>query len=346
VTGVAMSDGRRPTLRDVAARAGVSFKTVSRVVNEEPGVSPAMADRVRQAVEELGFRPNVGARVLRRPDTATPSIGLLLDDVADPFSAAVLRAVHDVALARGALVLSASTDDDPGRERTIAAAFLARGAEGLLLVPTVGGQAHLAAAVRAGTAVVCLGRAPRDLAVDVVTATDAAGAAAAVEHLVAAGHTRIAYLGDRATVGTARERLAGYRRGLSAAGLRVDPALEVADLPAAAAAEPAVAALCGGFGGPTALFTVREAVTVAAVRGLHRLGRQRLVALVGFGDLPTADLLSPGLTVVAHDPAAIGRRAAGLLLARMAGEAGPPAVHSVPTVLIPRGSGELPPPPR
>ncbi len=81
-----MGDGRRPTMRDVAARAGVSFKTVSRVVNDEPGVSPALIERVRQAVDELGFRPNVGARVLRRADARTASIGLLLDDVADPFS--------------------------------------------------------------------------------------------------------------------------------------------------------------------------------------------------------------------------------------------------------------------
>jgi LacI family transcriptional regulator len=87
-------------------------------------------------------------------------------------------------------------------------------------------------------------------------------------------------------------------------------------------------------------------VTVAAVRALHRLGRQRLVAVVGLDDVATADLLSPGITVVAQDPAAIGRRAAGLLFARLAGEAGAPATHPVPTVLIPRGSGELPPPPR
>src|SRR6185312_6255322 len=100
-----MADGRRPTLRDVAARAGVSFKTVSRVVNDEAGVSPALTDRVRQAIDELNFRPNVGARVLRRPNAATTAIGVLLDDVSDAFSATVLRAVQDVALARGVVVL-------------------------------------------------------------------------------------------------------------------------------------------------------------------------------------------------------------------------------------------------
>ena len=85
-------------MRDVAARAGVSLKTVSRVVNDEAGVSPALVGRVRQAVDDLGFRPNVGASVLRRADARTASVGLLLDDVADPFSATVLRAVQDLSL--------------------------------------------------------------------------------------------------------------------------------------------------------------------------------------------------------------------------------------------------------
>jgi LacI family transcriptional regulator len=341
-----MGDGRRPTLRDVAARAGVSFKTVSRVVNDEPGVSPALVQRVRNAVDELGFRPNVGARVLRRPETRTTAVGVVLDDVADPFSAAVLRAVEDVVRPRGVLVSSASTDDDPDRERVAAAAFLVRGADGLILAPTGGDQAHLAAAVRAGTAVVCVDRVPRDLDVDTVAATHTAGVASAVRHLADAGHVRIAYVGDRPTVRAARDRLAGYRAGLHEAGLAADAKLEVADLDGPAAAEAAVATLFRGYDTPTALVTARAAVTVAAVRALHRLGRQRLVAMVGVDDFPTADLLSPGVTVVAQDPAAIGRRAAGLLLARMAGQEGAPAVHSVPTVLIPRGSGELPPPPR
>ena len=87
------------------------------------------------------------------------------------------------------------------------------------------------------------------------------------------------------------------------------------------------------------------ALEVARVESIAKV-LVRLVAVVGFADFLTADLLSPGITVVAQDPSAIGRRAAGLLFARLAGEAGPPATHPVPTVLIPRGSGELPPPPR
>ncbi len=326
-------------MRDVAARAGVSLKTVSRVVNEEAGVSPALIGRVRQAVDELGFHPNVGARVLRRGDTRTASIGLLLDDVADPFCATVLRAVQDVAVARGVVVLSASVDGDAGRERALAAAFSARRTDGLILVPVGDDQSYLGSEVASGTAVVCVGRVPGRLDVDAVVATDAAGAASAVRHLAAAGHTRIAFLGDRAAP---HARLAGYWAGLEAAGIVPEPAL-VVGVPDAGHAERAVSALFRTAAPPTALFTARDAVTVTALRALHRLGLQRLVALVGFGDFDTADLLSPGVTVVAQDARRIGTRAADLLFARMAGHAGPPAIYPVPTVLVPRGSGELSP---
>jgi LacI family transcriptional regulator len=341
-----MGDGRRPTLRDVAAVAGVSFKTVSRVVNEEAGVSPALADRVRAAIDELGFRPNVGARGLRLAHGRTSSIGLLLDDVANPFASSIQRAVEDVALPRGVVVFSASIDEDPERERRLAATFTARRADGLILVPTGDDQSYLAGELRAGTAVVCVDREPHNLDVDAVLSTHVAGATEGVRHLVAAGHTRIAYLGDRATISTARDRLAGYRAALAEAGLAYDPALVAQDLWTAELAEQAAHALFRRLDPPTALFTARNTVTIGAVRALHRFGRQRLVAVVGFDDFLTADLLSPGITVVAQDPSAIGRRAAGLLFARMAGEAGPPSTHAVPTVLIPRGSGELPPPPR
>jgi LacI family transcriptional regulator len=341
-----MGDGRRPTLRDVAARAGVSFKTVSRVVNDEPGVSPELTGRVREAIDELAFRPNVGARVLRRSDARTASIGLLLDDIANPFCASVARAVEDVVLPRGVVLFTASIDDDPERERRLTATFTARRADGLLVMPTGDDQSYLAAELRAGTAVVCVDREARGLDVDSVVATNAAGAAEGVRHLIAAGHTRIAYLGDRATIATARHRLAGYRTALAEAGVAPDPSLVVPGLSDPAEATHATAALLRRPDPPTALFTAQNMVTIGAIRALHHLGLRRLVAVVGFDDFPTADLLSPGVTVVAQDPAAIGRRAAGLLLARMAGEAGPPATHAVATVLVARGSGELPPPPR
>lgn len=337
-----MTERRRPTMRDVAARAGVSVKTVSRVVNDEGGVSPAMLRKVRLAVDELQFRPDAGARTLRRLDRRTASIGLLLEDVSNPFSAAVQRAVEDEAAARGVVVFSASLDEDPARERALAREFGARNVDGMLLAPAGDDQSHLAGELSAGTAIVCIDRQARNLPVDSVVATNTTGAAEAVRHLGAAGHRRIAYLGDRSGIATAQQRFAGYRGGMREIGAPIDQALVVHDVRDAATADGAITALLALPDPPTALFTAQNLITIGAVRALRRVGLEHAVALVGFDDIVLADLLSPGITVVAQDPAAIGRIAAGLLFARIAGDTGPPQVRMVPTALIRRGSGEIP----
>lgn len=332
---------RRATMRDVAARAGVSFKTVSRVVNAERGVSPALEQRVRAAIVELGFRPDAGARSLRRADRRTGSIGLLLEDVSNPFSAAVQRAVEDECVPRDVVVLSASLDEDPARERRLATVFGDRHVDGLLIAPASDDQSHLAFELEAGTRIVCLDREAVGLPVDSVVSTNTEGAQAAVRHLAAHGHRRIAFLGDRPTIATARRRFAGYRDALRDLGLAEGPVTH--DLRGPADAEAATARLLTAPEPPTALFSAQNLVSIGAIRALRALGRQHEVALVGFDDVPLADLLSPGLTAVAQDPATIGRLAVRLLLDRIDGHDGPPAVHHVPTALVPRGSGEIPP---
>jgi LacI family transcriptional regulator len=333
---------RRPTMRDVAELADVSLKTVSRVVNDER-VSAALAVRVRRAIEELGFRPHQGARLLRRADDRTAAIALLLEDVANPFSAAVQRAVENEALPRGVVVFSASIDEDPARERALAREFGARRADGLLLAPAGDDQSYLVDELPAGTPVVCLDREARNLAADSVITTNALGAAEGVRHLAAAGHRRIAFLGDRPTIRTAELRYAGYCDALASLGLPLDPGLVMHDLRDPADADGAVTAVLAQPDPPTALFTAQNLVTIGAVRALRRLGAEWSVALVGFDDVLLADLLSPGITVVAQDPAAIGRIAANLLFARIGGDTSPPGLRLVPTTLIRRGSGELPP---
>jgi len=337
-------DRRRPTMRDVAARAGVSLKTVSRVVNAENGVSTGLVTKVRAAIEELDFRPNVGASSLRRADGKTATVGLLLQDVANPFSSALQRAVENVAVPRGVMVFSASLDESPERERELAHAFTARRADGLIIAPAGTDQAYLEPELRAGTAIVCVDRIAVNLDVDSVVTTNASGSAEGVRHLIAAGHRRIAYLGDRATLFTATERYHGYTEALAGAGIPLEPAIVVHDLRDAGVADGAVTTLLTRPNPPTALFTSQNLVTIGAIRALRRLGLGDQVALVGFDDFPLADLLVPGVTVVAQDPAAIGRTAAAVLFSRLAGERGPTAVHVVPTTLIRRGSGEIPPP--
>jgi LacI family transcriptional regulator len=322
-----------PTMRDVARSAGVSLKTVSRVVNGETTVAPDLAARVRAAVESLHYRPHIGASMLRRNDRRTRTIGLLLEDTASPFSAAVHRAVEDEAHRHGVQVLTGSLDEDPARERELARAFAERQADGMIIAPAGADQSYLRSLSE--LPVVFIDRDPCGFAADSVLATNAAGAASAIRHLLTRGHRRIAYLGD---VSIARSRFQGYLAALAAAGLAP---VRAHDLHDETAAGRAVSAVLVGPDPPTALFTSQNLITIGAIRALHRLGRQWEVALVGFGDLPLADLLEPGITVVAQDPVAMGRAAARALFERIDGFTGPPRRYEVPTTLIARGSGEL-----
>ena len=331
----------RPTIRDVAALARVSLKTVSRVINGEPGVSAEMHGRVTRAIEQLGYRPNLTASSLRRTGGKTATIGTVLEDVANPFSAALQRAIEDVAREHGVLVFASSADEDGARERALAASFVAHRVDGLIIVPAGGDQSYLANERRSGLAVVFVDRPPRFLDADSVASSNRTGAAAATSHLVAHGYRRIGFIGDVQAIHTAAERLAGYRDGLAAAGIAFDEALIRVGVHSVEAAVEAVRGLLGAENPPTALFTAQNLITEGAVQALRALGLQRQVALVGFDDFPMADLLDPAVTVVAQDPKQIGELAAGILFRRLAGDRSPTTTIVVPTILITRGSGEL-----
>jgi LacI family transcriptional regulator len=336
---------RAPTMRDVAALAGVSLKTVSRVVNAEPGVSPRLVDRVVEAVRLLDYRHNLTASSLRRSDQKTASIGLLLEDVSNPFSSALYRAVAEVARQRGTLAFAGSSDEDPVKEAELLRAFVARRVDGLIVVPSGrDGGRLLSERERLGTPTVCVDRPAPFLEVDSVTVDNRAGARLAVRHLAAHGHRRIAFLGDLGTIWTAEERRLGYVQGLAAEGVAYDPALVRQDLSSIDAAQAAVLALLAQPEPPSGLFAGQNLVTIGAIHALRRLGLQHRVALVGFDDFLLADLLDPAVSVVAQDPATLGRSAAEVLFARLDGDRSPPRHLVVPTRLVPRGSGELPAP--
>jgi LacI family transcriptional regulator len=330
-------------MRDVGARAGVSFKTVSRVVNGEPGVSPALAARVRDAVAELGYQRDLGASTLRRADRRTQTIATVLEDIGNPFSSGVLRAIVEAAAEHEVLVLAASSFEDMEQERSAVAAFATRRVDGLILMPTSGDHGWFAPELARGTHLVCVDRPAAGLAVDAVVADNRDGVARAVDHLVRRGHRRIAYLGDLARIYTAAERRRGYEEGLVAAGLTPDEALVRMDLGDSDAARDAVVDLLTARLHPTAVIAGQNLLTLGALRAMRRLELQRSVALVGFDDLESADLLDPGVTVVAQDPAAMGRAAVEELLARIGADDTAPRTRVIPTRLIPRGSGEIPP---
>jgi len=337
----------RPTMRDVAKLAGVALKTVSRVFNNVPSVDPELARRTREAAAKLGYRPNLTASALRRLDGRTATVGLLLEDVGNPFSAALHRAVENVARSRGSLVLTGSLDEDPARERELANALLDRQVDGLIIVPAGQDHSYLAADQRNGLHVVFLDRPPVMLWADAVTADNTAGARLAVDHLLADDHRRIAYLGDRTSIHTAQARYDGYREALELAGRTVDPTLVRHDLRTVTAAAAAVTDLLALGDPPSAMFTSQNLVTIGAAQALRAANRQHTVGLVGFDDFLLADALDPPITVIAQDAPTMGRLAAELLFAQLDGQGPTGTIHLVPTRLVVRGSGEIPgPPPR
>lgn len=330
-------------MREVAALAKVSIKSVSRVVNREAGVSPALARRVMSAAERLDYRHNLTASSLRRSDGRSATIGVVLEDVANPFSSTLHRSIEDVAVERGVLVLAGSSDEDESRERRLVRAFASRRVDGLIIQPASHDHSYLMAERKAGTAIVFVDRPPSFLDADTVVTDNAAGVRRGVKHLVSNGHKRIAFLGDLHTISTAAERFRGYKEELAAHRISFDEQLVRLDLHGIEKAEAATTALLALKRRPTALFTGQNLVTIGAFRALRRAGLHKKVALVGFDDILLADLLEPGITVIAQDPGAIGRTAAEVMFRRLDGDRSPSQQHIVVTKMIARGSGEIAP---
>jgi LacI family transcriptional regulator len=326
-------------MKDVASRAGVALKTVSRVVNGESGVTPETAKRVLGAIDDLGFRRNESARLLRTGQTA--ALGFIADNSADPDQAALYRGLEEVATEKGFLLYSASTRGDPAREERLALALCARRVDGMVIVPTPGDHRYLIAEIKAGVAAVFVLRPPTRIAAgsgpgdsalgDAVVIDERGGANAATAHLIEYGHRRIGYV-DGDPGGYRSQRLVlGYTEAMTAAGLPVDQAW-LSLTPGELADAGVTAVLCGS----------REH-TAQVLRVLASSGLARRTAVIGFGDSELADLVSPGITVVSYDPVRIGRTAGDLLIGRLAGDDQPPRLVEVPVRLIPRGSAEFPP---
>jgi LacI family transcriptional regulator len=324
----------------VAAAAGVSFKTVSRVINDEPGVRPQTAERVHVAIRQLGFRPNALASSLKR-GLSHDTVGLVIEDVSNPFFATVARSVELVTRDRGLHVIIASSDEDRSRERSVIDSLVSRRVSGLIVVPIGRDHRYLGDAIRHGTKVVFLDRPPGHLKADTVLVDNAAGAQVGVEHLIAHGHRRIAILADKLEVYTMAERDEGYRRALEGAGLRVDPSLARYGCHDSHAAYAAATELLVGDDPPTAFFCTNNLMTAGAVNAISDAGRE--TALVGFDDFELAPSLARPVTVVTADHEHIGRLGAELLLRRMDGWTGKPVSITLPVRLIERGSGERPP---
>jgi len=259
----------RPRMQDIAMAAGVSLKTVSRVVNGQPDVHPDTAARVRRAIDAMGFRRNELARSLV-PGQEASTIGLIVGDLTNPFFAAIAKVVDRLASDRGLAVFITSTDENPERERELFEALAGRRVDGLLMVPTHGQQQYLLPELVRGTPVVFVDRFPNGVEGDAVTIDNFGGAQLAVSHLLLHGHRRIGILAAPSFF-TTQQRVLGYRSSLTSAGIPIEEQL-TPQLPdgSIAAAEAGMERLLDLPDPPTAVFATTSFMTIGALRVLAR----------------------------------------------------------------------------
>jgi LacI family transcriptional regulator len=322
---------------DVAREAGVALRTVSRVVNDDPTVGPQYVAKVQAAIAELKFRPDERARQLRLGVTGT--IGAAVRRIAEvnPELAAIERTARD----SGLTLLAASTDFDEARERDILISMCRQRLDGIIVEPIGESHGYLEPELAAGMPMVSMDRPMSGISVDCVMSDNASGIGTAVHHLHKHGHRRIAYLGDSERVFSGRERAAAFRAALQAHGEPVDGLVHPGEITPERVAKALDTALSSA-NPATALVTGNMDTTIAVLRQLGPQAASRL-AIVGFDEVPLADLLQPALTVVAQDTATIGRTAVELLRARIADPARPVQTVVVPVNLKIRGSGEVRP---
>lgn len=328
------SPPRRPTMVDVAKRAGVSLKTVSRVVNNEPAVAQELIDRVLAAIAELGFRRNDIARNLRSP-RVNATVGLLIEEIANPFYATIASVTAEIAASHNSLLITTSSEEDPEREQALLLDLASRRVDGLLVVPAGQDHSFLRREIDMGTPVVFLDRPPGQLLADAVLLDNQGGARAGIRRLLANGHRRIGVLLDSLNVYTMHERLAGAQAEFAAAGLRYDEALIRDDVKGPDDAGRVIAEMLERSDPPTAFFCTNNRITVGALQELYRQGSE--AALLGFDDFELSHLMPRPLTIVAYDARELGRLAAERLFQRIGGDQSWPTTTIVPTHLLDRG---------
>jgi LacI family transcriptional regulator len=326
-------------MSDVARLAGVSTMTVSRVLNENVSVTEDTRKRVMAAVEKLQYRRNEIARSLR--EQTSRQIGILVPNLYDPFFAICAHAISLVAKEHHYSVVISTTDEDPRTESDEASRMMRRNVDGLIVIPAIPqkGQLGLRAAEFEHLPIVALDRPIEGSKCDRVLVQNKHGAQAGVSHLIALGHKHIGFFGLARPLYTLRMRQQGYEAAMKGAGLRLNIS-HVSDAPEATLA--ALRKALASSTPPTALFGSNNLVTRHLLHSMFALGLHApdSIALVGFDDFETADVMRPGITVVRQPVESLGRLAAEILFTRLAKRGNEPAPKRImlPVELVVRGS--------
>ena len=301
------------TMRQVAERAGVSAKTVSRVINNDRYVSDDVRHRVEKAIAELNYVPNLLARTFRSGRDA--AIGVAIPDISDPFFATLTREIEQIAQSRGIAVFITSLGQHAEEEQGRVEALLGRQLMGLITTPISADQSYLRP-WQDRTTIVFIDRSPSKITADSVVEDDHGGAYEATAHLVGHGHRRIAFIGDSVATTTTARRLVGYRAALSDAGIAEDPRMIALGATTDLEAGKAVTELLRLGEPPTALFSSNAWCTIGIIPALQA-AQQHTIPLISFGDFPLAESLQPPPSVIDQDPVSVGRVAATRLFERI-----------------------------
>ena len=327
-----------PTIAEVARRAGVSVSTVSHVVNGTRKVAPGTAHAVQAVIDAVGYRPNVLARSLKT--ASSRSVGIAISAIANPYFSDVICAVEAECARLGMMVFLSDTQDDPQRELAVVTAFDQRRVDGVILAPSADPERRALAYLRAARLPCVLVDRTPDPSFDQVGVNNREAMRALVAHVAGFGHRRIGYVGGHPGFATTLERIEGYRAGLQLAGVSFDPSYLVTGSATTASASEATSALLSLADPPTAIVAGNNMATIGAVRAIRSRGLQvpADVSVVGFDDFEWADCFEPRLTLVAQPCEEIGKRAASLLIERIANPSGAPQSVRLEARLIIRDS--------
>lgn len=321
----------------MADRAGVSTSTVSHVINETRYVSSDLQARVRQAMAELGYRPNALARSLRvkRSDT----LGMIVPDIANAFFAEIVRAVEDVAFQQGYSLFLCNSERDLEKERLFTSVLVEKQVDGIVFV-AVGASMELVEQLADVTPVVVIDRELAGLAVDVVLADNLAGGKMAAQHLVDLGHRRIACITGPSDLSLSAQRVIGYREVLQQAGVAYDERLVLRGSFDFASGYQCTAQLLALDEPPTAIFACNDVMAMGALRAAAEAGCRvpQELSILGFDDAPLASYTTPPLSTVAQPVPDFGQTAIRMLLERIQDHALPPRRALLPMRLVVRAS--------
>ena len=338
------TEGRRATIYDVARRAGVATSSVSRVLNGHPNVSQALRDQVEQAARELDYKPDPAAHSLR--GTSTGLVGCLISTMANPVLAPICASAEQVLRTQGYSMLLTNSLNDPDLDATYLRLMARRRVDGLIVSSAAAGVDQATDVVlRLKIPAVMLDRdLPRDVPASHVSAVQsdhAGGMRAAVAHLTALGHRRIALLGGPEAFRPSRERLAGYLDGLRVAAIAPAPDLIRNVAMSQSVGYVETTALLASDKPPTAIIAGGNIILLGALKALQERGLVvgRDIALIGSDDIDVAQLYNPPITVIARDLAMLGETAARLLVETMAKGTG--RLVTLPTHLVVRQSSTL-----